>query len=464
MNTNVLKSGGSSLKDSVTIFETIHNVFSSGDCYHWVVSAPGESDLPGEEHERVTPALRLAADLMEKGQPWEEQIDKVLKIFSIMAGKLGVSLDTIDYFSTSVINEIKSKGMYRDFFLHLGERLQGRLLTAVLRKQGYPAKFVDPMECIFFYKNGEVNRKESYLHIRTHCRGNYMFVIPGFYGRGNDGRVKTFPPNGSDVTFTTICGALEPRFCDKGTDVPGIFSVRPILPNEEPVMIDEMTLRDLRKFLYSGLSLIQKDSLIPLTEKQLTMRVRNPNIPENIGTLIVPDLPPRAPKILGIAGKKDFLILSIEKSMMNEEIGSALKMLSVLKDLKISFEHAPTGIDVMCFAINRDYIEENFPVNTELVSKVKQAIEADVVKVIDEIAILSVIWTEYKMYFDHQITGALLSAGVEALELDGGKFTGQKLIYLNNADFERAEVALAKEFFGSKENFNEEVLSEPCAC
>lgn len=448
MNTNVVKSGGSSLKDSVTILETISNLLSSGNCYHWVVSAPGESNLPGEEHGRVTPMLRLAADLMEKGEPWEEQVGKVLKIFSTMAGKLDVAMETIDDFSSSVINEIKSKGMYRDFFLHFGERLQARLLAAYLRKKGHSAKFVDPMECIFFYKNGDVDRKKSYAHIRSHCRGNYFFVFPGFYGKGPDGRVKTFPPNGSDVTFTTVAGALEPKICDKGTDVPGIFSTRPSLSNIEPVVIETMTLRDLRKFLYSGLSLIQKGALIPLIEKSLTMRVRNPNNPDNMGTLIVPDLPPRAPSILGVTGKKDFLVLSIEKSMMNEEIGSALKVLDVLKDLKISFEHSPTGIDTMCFAIHRDCISENFPYNTELASKVKQAIEADEVKVIDEIAILSVIWTEYKMSFDYQIISALLNAGVEALEIDGGSFTGQKLIYLRNSDFEKAEEALAKEFFG----------------
>ncbi|MDQ5971687.1 MAG: aspartate kinase [Patescibacteria group bacterium] len=448
MKTNVAKLGGSSLKSSSVMAQSINYIIEPGDCYHIVVSAPGESDEEGKEHGRITQDLKRVYELMEKGLPWEDEMNEVLKVFSRMAGELNVALETIDDFSSGVIQRIKKNGMYRDYVLRLGEYFNGRLITAYLNKTGRRAKMVDPMECIYFYKDGTVNYEKSYIHIRTLCKGNYIFIIPGFYGQDWDGRVKTFPFNGSDVTGAIVAAALDAKIYDKGTDVGGIYTARPNLENSNPQIIKKMTLSDLRKLTYLGMSAVHEDTLAPLFEKGITMRVRNPNTPENMGTLVVPEISERPKGIIGLAGKNNFIILSIEKRMMNSEVGSALRTLSVLKDLKIPFDHAPTGIDTMCFAIDLQYLSNNFPYHTEIISRVKNAIEADIVKIIDDIAILSVVWTEYDLYFDHQISGALLREGVKALQIDGGAFTGQKLVYLNKADLLRAEEALHKEFFG----------------
>ena len=177
-------------------------------------------------------------------------------------------------------------------------------------------------------------------------------VIPGFYGALPGGEIKTFSRGGSDITGAIVARGVGADLYENWTDVSGFLMADPrIVPN--PKTIQQLTYRELRELSYMGASVLHEESIFPVREAGIPVRIKNTNAPEDPGTLIVRDLEP-APKtgaITGIAGRKDFTVIAIEKALMNIELGFGRKLLSILEVNNISFEHIPSGIDTMSLVI-----------------------------------------------------------------------------------------------------------------
>lgn len=266
-------------------------------------------------------------------------------------------------------------------------------------------------------------------------------VIPGFYGSMPDGSVKTFSRGGSDITGSLVARAVHADLYENWTDVSGFLVADPrIVDNPEP--IETITYRELRELSYMGASVLHEEAIFPVRKEGIPINIRNTNRPSDPGTMIVESTLKRPHyTITGIAGRKGFCAVNIEKAMMNAEIGFGRKVLDVFEKYGISFEHMPSGIDTMSIFVQQSLFEEH---EQSVIAGIHRAVEPDHIELDSDLALIAVVGRGMKSARGTagRIFSALAHARVNVKMIDQGSSELNIIVGVRNEDFETAVKAV----------------------
>ena len=374
----VVKFGGSSLA-SAEQFKKVGDIIRSEESRRYVVpSAPGKrfsSDI------KVTDMLYACYEAAEKGSDFKNQLGAIKdRYYEIIRG-LDLDLSLEEEFQ-QIEKDFKEKAGV-DYAASRGEFLNGKIMACYL---GY--EFIDAAAVIRFDKDGSFDAEETNSLLSQRLSTCERAVIPGFYGAFEDGTVKTFSRGGSDVTGSLVARAIKADMYENWTDVSGFLVTDPRIV-ENPATIETITYRELRELSYMGATVLHEEAIFPVRKEGIPINIRNTNRPQDKGTFIV-ESTCKKPKyvITGIAGKKGFCSINIEKSMMNSEIGFGRKVLQVFEDNGVSFEHVPSGIDTMTVYVHQDEFEEK---EQQIIAGIHRAVNPDFVEMESDLALIAVV-------------------------------------------------------------------------
>ena len=427
----IVKFGGSSLANAQQ-FEKVGEIIRSDESRRYVVpSAPGKR-FDGDT--KVTDLLYKCYNIAVKGEDFGAALQEIKeRYYEIIRGlKLDLSLE--DEFA-QIEKDFKAQAG-SDYAASRGEFLNGKVMASYL---GY--EFVDAATVIRFDKNGNFDADKTDKLLSKRLAKCERAVIPGFYGAYEDGTVKTFSRGGSDVTGSLVAKAIKADLYENWTDVSGFLVTDPRIV-ENPAVIETITYRELRELSYMGATVLHEDAIFPVRKEGIPINIKNTNKPEDKGTFIV-ESTCKKPKytITGIAGKKGFCSINIEKSMMNSEVGFGRKVLQVFEDQGISFEHIPSGIDPLTVYVHQDEFEEK---EQQVIAGIHRAVQPDFVKMESDLELIAVVGRGMKSQRGTagRIFSALAHANVNVKMIDQGSSELNIIIGVENRDFEAAVKAI----------------------
>ncbi|MDE7016374.1 MAG: aspartate kinase [Lachnospiraceae bacterium] len=427
----VVKFGGSSLA-SAEQFRKVGEIIHADQERRFVVpSAPGKRDA---DDTKVTDMLYACYDLAVEGKEFKEQLKEIKERYQEIINGLSLDISLEEEFKT-IGKNFKDK-ISRDYAASRGEYLNGIIMAAYL---GF--EFVDAATVIRFDEKGEFDANVTNELMRERLNDLDAAVIPGFYGAFADGTVKTFSRGGSDITGSIVARAVKADVYENWTDVSGFLVADPRIIYK-PETIETITYRELRELAYMGASVLHEDAIFPVRSEGIPINIRNTNAPEDKGTWIV-ESTCQKPKyvITGIAGKKGFCSVNIEKDQMNSEIGFGRKVLQVFEDNGISFEHVPSGIDTMTVFVHQD---EFMHKEQKVVSGIHRLADPDAIDIEADLALVAVVGRGMKSTRGTagRIFSALAHANVNVKMIDQGSSELNIIIGVANADFETAIKAI----------------------
>lgn len=434
MNTIVTKFGGSSLADSIH-FKKVKNIIEGNSDRKYVVpSAPGKrfsNDF------KVTDLLYLCHAHVKSSIPLDDVFNLISDRYRNIVTELNLNLDLEHYLKT-IKSDIEN-GASADYAASRGEYLNGIILANYL-----DIDFIDAKDVIKFNKYGTLNIKETYALLKDKLSNHERAVIPGFYGSNENGEIVTFSRGGSDVTGALVAASISANLYENWTDVSGFLMADPRIVNN-PKKIKTITYGELRELSYMGASVLHEDAVFPVRTSGIPINIRNTNEPEDEGTLIVKNETKHENTITGVAGKQNFTVLSIEKSMMNSELGFCRKVLTVLEQNGVSFENMPSGIDSVSVVIS----DSNLKNKTEvIVEEIKRSCNPDSVVVYPNMALIATVGTgmAYSKGVAARIFNALAEADINIRMIDQGSSEINVLVGIENDDFERGINAIYNAF------------------
>ena len=427
----VVKFGGSSLANAQQ-FEKVGAIIRSEESRRFVVpSAPGKR-YDGDT--KVTDLLYACYRKAENGENISASLKEIKERYYEIIHGLNLELSLEDEFA--VIEENFKAQAGSDYAASRGEFLNGKVMAAYL---GY--EFVDAAEVIRFDENGNCDFEETDKLLSERLSECENAVIPGFYGADAQGRVTTFSRGGSDVTGSLVARAIHADVYENWTDVSGFLLTDPRIV-ENPAAIETITYRELRELSYMGATVLHEDAIFPVRKEGIPINIRNTNRPEDKGTFIV-ESTCKKPKytITGIAGKKGFCSINIEKSMMNSEVGFGRKVLQVFEDHGINFEHVPSGIDTLTVYVHQSEFEE---MEQQVIAGIHRAVQPDFVEMESDLALIAVVGRGMKSTRGTaaRIFSALAHANVNVKMIDQGSSELNIIIGVENRDFESAVKAI----------------------
>ena len=427
----VVKFGGSSLA-SAEQFQKVGKIILADETRRYVVpSAPGKR-YSGDT--KVTDMLYQCYYAAANGENFDGMLKQIKARYNEIIGGLNLKLSLDKEFETIAENFKNKAGS--DYAASRGEYLNGIVMSAYL---GFP--FVDSAEVVRFNENGDFDSEKTDELLRAKLAEMPKAVIPGFYGAYEDGRVKTFSRGGSDITGSIVARAVEADLYENWTDVSGFLVTDPRLI-ENPETIDVITYRELRELSYMGATVLHEDAIFPVRKAGIPINIRNTNRPEDKGTMIVASTCHKPVyTITGIAGKKGFVAVNIEKDMMNSEIGFGRKVLEEFEKQGISFEHMPSGIDTMSIIVHQDEFEEH---EQKVLAGIQRAVHPDVLEVEGDLALVAVVGRAMKSNRGTaaRIFAALAHANVNVKMIDQGSSEWNVIVGVRNEDFEKAIKAI----------------------
>lgn len=427
----VVKFGGSSLA-SAEQFEKVGNIIRAEKSRRFVVpSAPGKRF---SDDIKVTDMLYSCYALAEAGKDFKKELAAIKERYEgIIAGlKLELSLD--EEFK-QIEKDFKAKAG-DNYAASRGEFLNGKIMAAYL---GYT--FVDPAECVFFKEDGEFDSEKTNEALAEKLQKLENAVVPGFYGSLPDGKIKTFSRGGSDITGSIVARAIHADVYENWTDTSGVLVADPRLI-KNPVVIETITYRELRELSYMGFSVFHEDAIFPVRREGIPINIRNTNAPEDKGTWIVESTCQKSKYVItGIAGKKGFCSINVDKDMMNSEIGFGRKVLQAFEDNGISFEHIPSGIDTLTVFVHQDEFMDK---EQQVVSGIHRLAKPDAIDIEADLALIAVVGRGMKSTRGTaaRIFSALAHADVNVKMIDQGSSELNIIIGVRNEDFETAIKAI----------------------
>ena len=423
----VVKFGGSSLA-SAKQFKKVGDIIRADKSRRYVVpSAPGKRN---DKDEKVTDMLYACYAAAAEGRSYKKILEKIRGRYEEIIEGLGLNLNLDHEFARLEENFLAKAG--KDYAASRGEYLNGIVMANYL---GY--EFIDAAEVIFFDEHGNFEADLTDKELSERLSHVERAVIPGFYGSCPDGSVKTFSRGGSDVTGSIVAKAVHADLYENWTDVSGFLVADPRIV-EDPEVIETITYRELRELSYMGASVLHEDAIFPVRKEGIPINIRNTNRPEDKGTLIV-ETTCRKPRhtITGVAGKKGFCAINIEKAMMNAEVGFGRKVLSVFEKSGISFEHMPSGIDTMTIFVHQSEFEDH---EQSVIAGIHRAVEPDVVELEADLALIAVVGRGMRSNRGTagRVFSALAHARVNVKMIDQGSSEWNIIIGVKNDDFEKA--------------------------
>ena len=427
----VVKFGGSSLANAEQ-FRKVGDIIRSEEGRRYVVpSAPGKR-FSGDT--KVTDLLYACYDRAAQGKEFGGIFQEIKERYYEIIRGLDLKLSLEEEFAQIEADFRAQAGT--DYAASRGEFLNGKIMAAYL---GY--KFVDAASVIRFDKNGNFDGEKTDRLLGKRLSKCERAVIPGFYGAKEDGTVQTFSRGGSDVTGSLVARAVHADIYENWTDVSGFLVTDPRIV-ENPAVIETITYRELRELSYMGATVLHEEAIFPVRKEGIPINIRNTNRPQDKGTFIV-ESTCRKPRyvITGIAGKKGFCSINIEKSMMNSEVGFGRKILQVFEDQGINFEHVPSGIDTMTVYVHQDEFEEK---EQQVIAGIHRAVQPDFVEMESDLALIAVVGRGMKSQRGTagRVFAALAHAHVNVKMIDQGSSELNIIIGVENRDFETAVKAI----------------------
>lgn len=433
----VCKFGGTSMANSKTITQVADIVKADKKRKYVVVSAPGKRNSADV---KVTDALYACyREKAEKGN-CDDTFAVIEKRFLDIEKELEINVNM-----AAELAAIKARiedGESSDYTASRGEFLSAKVLAAKLG-----ADFIDTADLIKFNDKGELLLDFSLDLLRAKLADSEFAVLPGFYGTTNDGKIKTFSRGGSDITGAIVARAVDAEVYENWTDVDGFLTADPRIV-DSPAIIDYLSYKELRELAYMGAEVLHPESIFPVRSAGIPINIKNTFNPAAKGTMIVADnkLPRTKSKVItGIAGKKGFTIINIEKDMMNSEIGFGRKVLSVLEYEGISFEHMPSGIDTLSLVIRDEYLAGKMQ---KLVAKLRDALGADNVEIHSGLSLIATVG--HNMASRHgtaaTIFDALADNHINIRMIDQGSSELNIIVGVDTFDYEKAISAIYHAF------------------
>ncbi len=406
-----------------------------------VVSAPGKrysADV------KVTDLLyKCHLELLQTGG-CKESFSAVRARFSSIVKELNSNFDI-----NSVLDETEERIVTEkseDFTASRGEYLSARIAAEELG-----AVFVDAEDVIFFRENGSLDGERSYREISKVLSGTERAVLPGFYGKGANGKVKTFSRGGSDISGAVVARAVNASVYENWTDVSGFLACDPRIV-DSPKHIKCISYKELRELSYMGANVLHSDSIFPVRRANIPIRIKNTFNPSHEGTLILPSsrYTPSGSVVTGVAGKKNFTVIFIEKSHMNAEIGFICKVLEVLMREGVSVEHIPSGIDTMSLVIESSCLSEDKL--SKITEGIKEAVNPDLIRIIENIALIATVGhgMSSSVGTSARLFQAIASADINIKMIDQGSSEMNIIVGVKNDDYEKCIRAIYGEFFASE--------------
>lgn len=432
----VAKFGGSSLADS-NQFKKVKSIIEDDSRRRFVVpSAPGKRE---KSDEKITDLLYRCHELTGAGSDIDSTFNIISSRYKNIVKELSLDLDI-----EAPLEEVKrniASGASADYAASRGEYLNGLILAKYL---GY--EFIDAAEIIFFDNEGRFDPGKTQDVISKRLGTMRNGVIPGFYGSMPDGRIKTFSRGGSDVTGSIAARGAGAAVYENWTDVSGFLMADPRIVHCPKVM-KMVTYRELRELSYMGATVLHDEAIFPVRQAGIPINIKNTNSPEEPGTWIVKDSQATVEEgaITGIAGKKNFTVIAIEKTLMNSEVGFGRKLLSVLEKYGVSFEHMPTGIDTISIVIEDCQLDGNLE---RILEEIKEQLSPDSLQVYPDMALVATVGrgmagtkgTAAKLF------SSLTSAGVNIRMIDQGSSGINIIIGIDAGSFEDAIRAIYDAF------------------
>lgn len=423
----VVKFGGSSLADANQFRKVAEIIRTDRDRRYVVPSAPGKR-FPDDV--KVTDMLYKCYEAVGQGKNATAEFFPIAERFDGIISDLGLTINLDREYETIAENFKKRAG--KDYAASRGEYLNGIILANYL---GF--EFVDAAKCIFFTSKGEFDADLTDACLASVLGGYSEAVIPGFYGARPDGTIQTFSRGGSDFTGSVVAKAVNAEMYENWTDVSGFLAADPRIV-DNPEIIDYITYKELRELSYMGAQVLHQDAIFPVRSAQIPINIRNTNKPYDKGTMIVPHAPEGADSkiITGIAGKKHFSVISIEKDEMNSEVGFLRRLLTVLDNEGLGFEHIPTGIDTMSLVISTEELEQH----PDTVKYITQICHPNHIEVINNLALLAIVGRgmKEKRGTATRIFAALSHANINIKMIDQGSSELNIIVGIDEKDFEKA--------------------------
>ena len=436
MNIKVVKFGGSSLADAEH-FKQVASIIKADPCRRYVVpSAPGKRF---KDDIKVTDMLYECYEKIRNHENIDELYEKVKDRYNTIIAELGLDFDI-----NGELEYVKSAMQHRsgrDFAASRGEYLNSLILAKYLKFD-----FVDAENVIYFKDNGTLDEERTNEAMREELLQHKNAVIPGFYGVMPNGTIKTFSRGGSDITGSIVARAVDADLYENWTDVSGFLMADPRII-DDPCPIKTISYRELRELSYMGATVLHEDAIFPVRYAKIPINIRNTNRPQDPGTMIVAENTDfDSDKIItGIAGKKGFSVITIEKDMMNSEIGYGRKVLEVFEDNEVSFEHLPSGIDNMSVVVASAALGGR---RDKILSTLNRVIRADSVSIEDNLALLAVVGVGMVKYKGTaaRVFNAISNAGVNIRMIDQGSSELSIIVGVEEHDFDIALRAIYDEF------------------
>lgn len=432
----VVKFGGSSLA-SAEQFKKVGNIIRADESRTFVVpSAPGKR-FSGDT--KVTDMLLHLYETAKAGADMKEELAAIKARYD----EIITGLELTDFSLNKEFEEIEAylkATPEKDYAASRGEFLNGKVMARYLG-----IEFVDAAEVIFFNEEGLLNAYKTEKTLGARLKEAGRAVVPGFYGMGKDGKVKTFSRGGSDVTGSLVAQAVKADVYENWTDVSGFLVTDPRIV-DNPKGIKYITYRELRELSYMGASVLHEDAIFPVRHNGIPINIKNTNAPEDEGTWIVESTCQKQDFVItGIAGKKNFCTVMITKAMMNSEIGFCRKVLQAFEENSISIEHMPSGIDTMTVVVHEDEFMDK---EQRVVSAIHRLAAPDTIEIESGLALIAVVGRDMRSASGTagKIFTALAKAGINIKMIDQGSSELNIIIGVKNEDFETSIKAIYNTF------------------
>lgn len=449
----VCKFGGSSMADAGQLTKVIDIVLSDPSRRLVVVSAPGKRN---KADTKVTDLLIALAEKALAGDDVKAALEAVLARYRAIAEdlKLGDAIvKTIaDDLAARVASDKSDKGVFMDLLKAAGEDNSAKIAAVAFQARGVKARYASPKDTGMILEGASGNAtldEDSYRHLaRAFEDFEGIVVYPGFFGYRKDGTVATFPRGGSDITGSILAAAVRADVYENFTDVDSVYPVDPRIVPEVKKGIDTMTYREMRELAYAGFGVFNDEAIFPAVRARIPINVRNTNHPAEPGTMIVQTRRVEPGKVVGIAASAGFANIIVDKYLMNREVGFGRRLLQILEEEGISYEHMPSGIDSVSVVVRQDHLD---PISEKrIASHIKRELKPDAVSVAHDYAIVMVVGEGmcYSAGMLAKATNAVAHAGVNISMVNQGASEISFMFSVKESDRDAAVRALYNAFFG----------------
>lgn len=446
----VVKFGGSSLASGKQIEKVFKIVVADPERRVVVVSAPGKRFA---EDNKVTDLLIECGELCLQNMDPREKFEDVLERYASIAEELSLPQEIIIEIQDDLAKRLSADKAKPDRFLDLlkasGEDNHAKLVAAYFRAQGVEASYIDPKEAGLLVSDEPGNAQalpEAYSQLYSLHERKGVLIFPGFFGYSKQGEVFTFSRSGSDITGSILANALKADLYENFTDVDAVYSVNPYIV-KKPKEIKELTYREMRELSYAGFTVLHDEALVPAFKAGIPVQIKNTNNPSAPGTRIVYERDNTNGPVIGIASDQGFCSIYVSKYLMNREIGFGRKLLSILEDFGLSYEHTPSGIDDVSVILRENQMDAKME---ELIKeRIEKELHADQVKIEHSLALIMVVGEgmRHNVGTMARASKALAKARINIEMINQGSSEVSMMFGVKEVEEKRAVQALYEEFF-----------------